>query len=746
MFYFAWVPDGNTTFGPIYAVEDEEVFSFEIVHNEGEFASLAVTLVNPRVGLLNDSRSQWCWFSWRRPDDVLVPLFHGRLVGIPADMSTTTVTLNFVARPEDFDSQKSALAESLKVYPYWDPIWIADDQLADPDVVLSARPALWHIGRIDKTVTISDILNGEDGTITYDDTQTMANTLQFSYGTTISQVHVVATVSWDQSGFGTVDVTDQLLEAFQKEGSKKYYATTYTGQGLEATWPVPGTDIGGGWSVFESSSNLKNKNLTESDYLSVPIDPAKATPDFTIESWWATSPEGYDYWYNKAYNEWLAEQMTKPREEARFYEWRFQPRLVVQYQGTRGRSEVLSFDVHADIQPLLYEDEPTVTEVTIESNSLSEPIDPDGAVPIGDLSRNTFFDTERADQAISYLLSMVRSQILFAARAINITADVPFPAAVNLSCRHNVLLALDDLPGGQALGKVTSYTLSLDGNDGNALAHVTIGCTVGSGNSLAPPDEGTATYVIDDVYVEDRYQVYIGGELSPIAGEITYTKPSYEPTDDNLDLENMSPDEAIAATSSQGVLELDAPGADGNTITIGTRTYTLVDGSLPLEVDQILIGPDESITARNISSTINHDEVYAGIVYDINTVANVDVYAAYASGFVRVSAWVPGPAGNSIPLASVGADLFWDASTMRYGDDGLVVINGIDAQEEALDHTVGSVDEAIDQMNAVATVVNLALTPITGGPFETDITLVVSDLMVPKTIDLEAVATAARAA
>jgi hypothetical protein len=152
MFYFAWLDAGDTTFGVEHQVEDEQIYSFKMEHQEGDFCSLTIEIKNPRVGLLNEARPEWCWFSYRKLDDTVVPLFHGRLVGIPADLTTTVVSLDFIARPDDFEAQKSALAETLKVAPYWDPIWIAEEELTNPDVVLNARPQLYHIGRTDRLV------------------------------------------------------------------------------------------------------------------------------------------------------------------------------------------------------------------------------------------------------------------------------------------------------------------------------------------------------------------------------------------------------------------------------------------------------------------------------------------------------------------------------------------------------------------------------------------------------------------
>ena len=105
-FSFAWVDGGDAFVDRV----DEDVFAFELSHLEGEFATLNVEIRNPRVGLLKPGRKRWCWLG---KDGVA--LFHGRLVGIPTNIREEVVTLNFVARPSDFDARKKAVAAGMRV-------------------------------------------------------------------------------------------------------------------------------------------------------------------------------------------------------------------------------------------------------------------------------------------------------------------------------------------------------------------------------------------------------------------------------------------------------------------------------------------------------------------------------------------------------------------------------------------------------------------------------------------------------
>lgn len=733
-FYFAWVANGGTAFGAEHHVVDEDIFAWEIEHLEGDFAALRIDTQNPQVGLLNEDRDQWCWFAWNNGVTV-VPLFHGRLVGVPESIDKRVVTLEFVARPEDFEAQKAALAETLKVAPFWDPIWIDEDEQDNPDVVLEARAQLWHIGRTDKTVTVSHILIPEDGQFTFDGTKVIADTLDISYGQEpIRHVHVEATVAWDQFRKGTVDLTDKIVEAFDEAGSSPPNISSYTGQGLESTWPLFGTAIGGGWTVGTSSVRLLS-TLENSAFVETPLDPSQAVPgegDIVIEDWWADSPEGFDFWYEAAVAEWLAEQMANPTTKARFYRWDFKPVFMADYEATRSRTEILSFDVFADIQPLVADAEDQVVEITLNSSRIVEPIDPGEEIPIGDIARNAYFSLERAEQSIEYLLAMARSRILIAARAVEISFEVPFAEGVAFSCRKGVVLTLPDLPGGECEGKIIGYKLWLD--DGQLFASCTIGCSIGKGNSLPAPSAGNPDYV-QIGYVEAGYQYMAGATFNSIPGELHYDSFDIPVTDDGLDLTDMTPDNVIIATPASALLTFSGVGVLNNTITIQGHVYTLVPA--PSAPDMVKIGGTADETARNFADAVNATEDQAGFTYGVGTVAHADVYATVQDAIVRVTARIAGPAGNALTVSETSPHASWGSATLTNGDDGLVVIDGVNVQHDLLEETYPDVEAAIEALNARYTRVQLALKPVTGGPFETLYPITVSDLMVPKTIDLE---------
>src|ERR1043165_7004837 len=118
-------------FGPQHLVEDEKVLSIAIEHSEGDFPSLSIVIKNPRIGLLAPARKTWAWLSHGG-----TPLFFGRLVGVPPNINRKAVTVDFIGRRADYAAQKATLAASLRVLPYYDPVFITPDAQSDPDTVL----------------------------------------------------------------------------------------------------------------------------------------------------------------------------------------------------------------------------------------------------------------------------------------------------------------------------------------------------------------------------------------------------------------------------------------------------------------------------------------------------------------------------------------------------------------------------------------------------------------------------------
>ena len=536
-FFFAWV-DAGTAFDPaLHARDDADIFAFDLDHQEGDFATLALKVRNPRVGLLAPGRKVWAWFSWFDGAQVK-PLFFGRLVGLPDQLQGETVQFNFIARPVDFAAQKIALAENMKVRPYWDSIWFAADTRDDPDNVLQSRPELWHTDRISHVVTASNIISGEDGTLSFSDEEVPYDTVVLNYSqNALRRVSMTATVSWDQVAAGSINLTGRLISLI---GSRDIQSRT--GEGLADDWPKPQQSLGGGWTWGDGTfcnviGGVVNPSLVgESGY-----DPLTRLYYYLDGGIDVGIQEDGTYW---------PDGYIPPFRE---YGWAYhvaiplitlQVGLSLDYDAKRRRTEILAFTLETDVQSILTEpDDQETLALQMASSELTVPIESGGAAPLDAKSR-AYFSTERGAQSLEYLISVARAHLLVRARAVNMSFQIPFPLAVasELSCRKNAALSDPRLPGTTVAGKIIGYKLALA--DGAAMATVQIGCSVGRGGSVEAV-AGAPDYVDED-YVGDDYQHYTGSLELPFPSDVAYEPlEAVVPNDDGIDFDRMTPDAVI---------------------------------------------------------------------------------------------------------------------------------------------------------------------------------------------------------
>jgi len=251
-FFFSWVDADQTTFTAHQEVVDEEIFAFEIKHDEGQTPTLDLTIKNPRIGLLAPGRKQWAWLAYQPPDGSgVVPLFFGVLIGVPSDLFAEKITLRFISRSRSYIADKQAVAETMKVRPYWDPVFLDVKHRDDPDSILEGWSSLWHIDRTTLATTASDILTGEDGTIVFEEEDALYNNVSLQLEQPpLTNIQVQATVNWTQRCNGFVSGPDVNL-------------ATYTGESFLSQWPKPGAGLGSGWFVETSfADDVYRINLT----------------------------------------------------------------------------------------------------------------------------------------------------------------------------------------------------------------------------------------------------------------------------------------------------------------------------------------------------------------------------------------------------------------------------------------------------------------------------------------------------
>jgi hypothetical protein len=720
-------PDGGAFNELVHLREDEEIISLDINHTEGGFAELSIDVRNPRVGLLGAGRNLWCWLSWRNDADVVIPLFHGRLIGVPENLQNEEVRLNFIARPNDFVEQKILLANDLRILPYWDPVWLID-RINDPDTVLEARSKDWHIDPVTLEVSASDILVGEDSTIDVLESEHIYEAMTVSYGATpLRRVNVTAAVGWNQIGEGDVDLTDELVSACQLAGSPSDYPliSSYTADGLVSAWPKPKTSIGGGWTIGEATTaaisvgDKINYIVTYTDrtdlavtYSYGPIVLHEGGGDSGLYTEKTQKITGANW---KNYDVFFALQDISVN-------------LSVHYDANRKRSETISFSVHADIQSILTDPFTAENEsINLSSNFVDQNVEPDGTMPLVDARRNLYFPTDRGQESIKYLILLAAARLMARARAVDITFTTTWEKMAGvITCRKNVRLYDYRLSGGVASGKVKSYKITM------FHVEVTIGCSIGYGVELVP-SAGVNSYIDD--YIDNYYEV-IGGQISIVEGKILYSSMdgTYILDDDGINLFDMS-----SKTVIDNLLIVGGPNDQESVINESLST----GGNLAAIGDTLgtgngIMGPVTVTTSAAIGVykvKILDPVKSSAAVYNPNK-KNVDITVGTSTSVFSVT----NPNGVQIGTGILGS-LFKAGGIsfkLEQGTTAFVPGDEIDITVSvALSDRAGLTSDPIGALSALPTSIRLSLVSVTGGDFETDYVVKVSPLVIPQTIDLE---------
>jgi len=547
--YFAWIDASETTFGPEHMRWDEAVFSFTLSQEEGDPASLTAVVRRPvnvagdAIGLLGPGRKIWAWFALDCGPGLVK--FRGRLVGIPTSIFEELVTLEFVARPVDVVAQKEALANTLRVLPYYDEAVIDPQRRNDPDVVLEGYTAIWHYDRETHVVTVSDEILGEDGLVEFDGASEDGKVLYDGLGLTLSsgplaRVDVSAEYTWTQQARGSVDLTDYLVSQWPAgwtPGTIIFSASD---------WPKRGAGLGDGWEVVDASAEdqysfeVSSRSGGSTNTVKYAGEEAHTTTfTETVSGLSTPSPipvasflgvisdeikvgyaeDGDGNRYQSSYSR------NVSRGSTLIVQQEIKATLVAGYEAARQCTERVSFSLFADVQPILTdpEDGEAMRIDDIRSVNLTE-----GGM-IGDPRRRSYIATERGNQSLEHLIAYARAHLMKRARAVQIAFAPKLSRMVEVSLRKNVFLVEPRV--GEALGKIVGYSITLDGSDGRVNCEVRIGCTIGRGGS-AVASGGEPLYCSID-YAGPDYQQFIGRTVL-FDASVGYAPPDAQPNDDGI--------------------------------------------------------------------------------------------------------------------------------------------------------------------------------------------------------------------
>lgn len=710
-FYFAWVASGDVAFDPItHAVYDEVILGIEVTHAEGDHATCRLNVRNPKVGLLGTDRYRWAILAWDNGSEI-VPLFKGRIIGVTSGITGELATFEFMARPDDYEDQKSAVADSLKTLPQYDPVWFEQGGTVDNDQVLEPYSALWYVDRVDLSVGTSDIISGESGTIELTAADHEYDGLDVSYSEKpILRVRAKGTVTWTQQGEGLVDLSEPLTVAL-RQASPMYPFPAFaslTSDGLISTWPKVGDSFGEGWTVEDSE--IKNVSRPSPSFQNSPYIQLRQGNGFY-------KPYTFHLtYYARPQQTAITEgDPTNPAVGISPTNWFVNPiaqytvdfpvpalhgTVVAKWRANRKRTETISFTLESDLQEL---DNDLSVEATEETVELSSDY-------VGQLVDSFSLDTQVVLANLSTSATLVSSQDLVAGTVYEITSD-HLPLGTTFTAPSNA--------GAENLAITLSEPATDDAPDGED-------CTVAT----------TGAYPIGDLRRNSYFKSDRGRQTFECLLYLCRAKLLSKSRAVEIRIKPTAWAVSVAATLRHSVLVHDdrLPG--------GVATGKVTDLRLSFSAGKY----DSEITIKcpvgkggTLGATNDGDGTYAFAGYMApGYQAMEDATVSLDVGDIQYESY-----DAAVVTDDDGVDLFnlSPSSAVK----SIVITNGLKDQCRIALQNIGTTwsnnsvyGDPIKAVEANPTTVDVKLVSMTGD-FLTEIAPVVSKLMIPRGIDLEAV-------
>lgn len=476
--YFAMVDEAAVWDELIHSVEDEQVFSLQIDHSEGQFATAEVEIENPSEGLLAPSRDKRVFISIENGGTPKL-LFSGRISGFPTDLSTETIRINYTAQPEDWEDIQDTFLQAEKIDPFYNELFIAPDRRNAPEEILAARPELLHWDRASNVLTLSNIIEGS--TLLDIGGEFMFDTLRTTIGDPpLKAVDIDIEVQWEQLGVGEVDCAVAIKDEFNNTGgAPNKQINSLTPHAFEAGWRGARTPIG--YTILTSSLDpvANSFGLSQANLRSATVDVNAV--DFPTKTGGTAG--------------------TRPVSVPRIW---YIPELRLLAEYRQKRRENLLATLEATTQDFsLKGNQRGKIAIRLQSPTLEV----NGAIlDVGEPS--FFFDiaggTLTADGAAVANNAYLRGRALLVkkSRVVESRFEAPLEDVIDIQCDHSMRIVDSRLPGGSLRGKVISYSFRVDGDSGQQVAQISLGSVIGTGvdsvGSGLPSETQIATEVFDN--------------------------------------------------------------------------------------------------------------------------------------------------------------------------------------------------------------------------------------------------------
>ncbi len=527
MIYLAWLSSHTEPFNPVTHARNEfKAFRGSIAEREeGDIIVpyFTVEIKNPGIQGIAGQTLRYAVISEKRHGQAAAEeIARGRLTGLPTELGDRKCTLEFMCVPPDQDAVLRAAADLLRrgeedydpeaepevrePLEQYDPLFFDSNADEDPVTAILARPQLWRWNRKTLVPELVHLVNGETEHVIH---HAFRNNWSFRVGVPpkpVSKLRV--TCAYTQEARGV-----------QNSNNIGNFATM-TWQDFMSKLPKAGDPIGSdsGW-FFDSF---------------VAWSYPQEFP-FRVQ---ANSPE-----YGDAQGAWIS---VRPHDV--YYDW------TARYEYQQAREEILDISMSADIQTVVGGDKIEVIETlnlgqlnidlitdqwefedatTLERKhyNVGDRVQFDGRCwscveehdatevftavygaqtlwapapkycAVRDMRTPRFFDIDRGVRAVRYAVRRLQRHVLKASRAAEIGFKVAWATALNITTKDSVRVENKSMPGGEAVGKVTSVELVIDGHIRYGL--ITIAVPIGKGSAAPTPDEGE--FLAGDVVYKPTY-------------------------------------------------------------------------------------------------------------------------------------------------------------------------------------------------------------------------------------------------
>lgn len=478
MLYCAFVSPGATFNPAVHNREDMEVYNITLKGDEGDAAELTLEVLNTRAA-----------FPGRRlflSEDGRL-LMTGWVVSAIGQVGET-ITVQAVGKPPNAGELQAVLCDSLKVAPHYDELSIPEAQRDDISEVLAGHSKVLNWDRITNTCSALDLFLTDRPAV---DVVPYKDSLGVSFTEPPAGVDVSAVARWSQVVDNTQDIGRQV------DGLK-----TMTAENLVSNWPKKGEEMADGVFVLESYLREKTDaaGLPVREYHEVPRP--KEEGEFNIDP----SIEDSTVEFEKAFvSEMEAKLSVNHRFEVRRTETAdFSMLLPIQADVITGPVELLEIPVQelkpgVDLTPDWQPDTPYALNDVVEYNGALWRAQythrsqdrfstlwwrRTGLPGRYDIRRlQTFFGSPRGQEFRLYMLERAKDRLRRAGRCVRVSFDAPMldnPNLIHTGARVRVIDPA--LVGGQAVGKVVSYTLTWT-ESGDRDMSVEIACAPGLGEA-----------------------------------------------------------------------------------------------------------------------------------------------------------------------------------------------------------------------------------------------------------------------